>query len=187
MTTDRLVARIGKPHGLRGEVTVRAHTDDPAGRFVPGTVFGTEAEAGTGVPRSLTLAAARLHRAIWLLQFEEIPDRTGAESLRGTTLHLTADDVADDADGDDADDDDDADSWYEDELVGLSALDPEGVVLGTVTGLQSGAAQDLLVVRLADGVEAMVPFVAAIVPEVDPEGGRVVIDAPPGLLDLARG
>lgn len=178
MSTDRLVARIGKPHGLRGEVTVRAHTDDPAGRFVPGTVFATEATAGSGVPRALTLATARLHREIWLLCFEEIPDRTGAESLRGTTLHLPEDSL------DAAEDDED--SWYEEELVGLAALDPAGERLGEVSALHTRAAQDLLVVRLDDGAEAMVPFVAAIVTEVDVDGGRVVIDAPPGLLDLAR-
>ena len=57
-TDSLLVARIGKPHGLRGEVTVQTHTDDPEGRYVPGTVFATEAATGTGVPRALTLASA---------------------------------------------------------------------------------------------------------------------------------
>jgi len=180
-SADRLVARIGKPHGLRGEVTVRVHTDDPEARFVPGTVFGTEAAPGTGVPKALTLAAARLHREIWLLRFEEIPDRTGAESLRGTTLHLAVDEVAEE----DADEEDE-NAWYEDELVGLTAVDPDGATVGTVTALHTGAAQDLLAIRLTDGVEALVPFVAAIVPVVDVGGGRVVVDAPPGLLDLAR-
>ena len=110
----RLVARIGKPHGIRGEVTVQAHTDTPEDRFVPGVTFVTEAAAGSGVPRALTIAAARLHREIWLLAFEEIPDRTGAESLRGTRLLLDEADLADAADDDD-------DGWYESELVGLSA------------------------------------------------------------------
>lgn len=178
MSTDRRIARIGKPHGLRGEVTVRAHTDDPAGRFTPGTVFATEAAPGSGVPRALTLTTARLHRDIWLLGFEEIPDRTGAESLRGTTLHLPEDSLETAKD--------DEDSWYEDELVGLTAYDPAGSRIGEVSGLHPGAAQDLLVVRLDDGAEAMVPFVSAIVTDVDVEGGRVVVDAPPGLLDLAR-
>lgn len=177
---DRLVARIGKPHGIRGEVTVQVHTDDPHDRFVPGAVFTTRAPAGSGVPRELTLTAARLHRDIWLLAFEEIPDRTGAESLRGTTLHLRADDAVDETDKVDEN------SWYEDELVGLTAVDPAGETIGAVSGLLTGAAQDLLVVTLQDGTEAMVPFVAAIVPEVDIEAGRVVIDAPPGLFDLAR-
>ena len=180
VSTDRLVARIGKPHGLNGEVTVQVHTDDPEARFVPGTVFATRAAPGTGVPRSLTLAAARLHREIWLLSFEQIPDRTGAESLRGTTLHLSDEDMAEAAV------DDDEDAWYEEELVGLTVLDPTGATVGTVNGLHTGAAQDLLVIRLPDGVEAMVPFVAEIVPEVDIDAGRIVIDPPPGLLDLAR-
>jgi 16S rRNA processing protein RimM len=179
VSTDRLVARIGRPHGLRGEVTVRAHTDDPQSRFTPGTVLATRAEAGSGVPRTLTVATARLHRETWLLGFEGIPDRTGAEGLRGTALHLLDE-------GAPSDPDPDEESWYEEELVGLTAYGPDGQPIGEVSGLVTGAAQDLLLVRLLDGVEAMVPFVAAIVTEVDPEAGRVVVDAPPGLLDLAR-
>lgn len=171
-----LVARIGKPHGLRGEVTVQTHTDDPERRYVPGTVFATEAAPGTGVPRELTLASARKHREVWLLGFEEIPDRTGAESLRDTRLLLDLDAVEEP--------DDEDDGWYEHDLVGLAVHDPSGSVLGEVTGLVIGAAQDLLEVRLTDGREALVPFVEAIVTEVDPEAGHVVVDAPAGLFDL---
>lgn len=170
-----LVARIGKPHGLHGEVTVQTHTDDPEARYVPGVAYETEAVAGSGVPKSLTLRSARLHQQTWLLGFEEIPDRTGAESLRGTRLFIDAEAAV-------AEDEDDA--WYEDELVGLAAVDPHGAVLGEVSGLRTGAVQDQLVLRLTDGSEALVPFVEAIVPEVDVEGGRVVVDAPPGLLEL---
>jgi 16S rRNA processing protein RimM len=175
---ELLVARIGKPHGLRGEVTVQVHTDDPEGRFVEGAEFRTEAAAGSGVPRRLTIASHRVHRGIWLLGFEQIPDRTGAESLRGTRLFVDADTAADDGD------DDDDEGWYEDDLVGLTVVDPSGATLGTVSGLLIGTAQDLLQVTLTDGTEALIPFVEAIVPEVDVEGGRVVIDPPPGLLDL---
>ena len=80
--------------------------------------------------------------------------------------------------------DPDAEAWSEDDLLGLQVRDPAGEVLGEVTGLEVGAAQDRLVLRLPDGREAHVPFVVALVPEVDVEGGRVVVDAPPGLLDL---
>lgn len=172
-----LVARIGKPHGLRGEVTVQVHTDDPERRLVPGARFATEAATGSGVPRELTVATTRVHRGIWLLGFDEVPDRTGAEGLRGTRLVLE--------DVDDAPAEVDDDAWYEADLVGLTAYDPSGEVLGEVSGLRTGP-QDQLVVRLADGHEALVPFVHAIVPVVDVEGGRVVVDAPPGLLDLGR-
>ncbi|GAA2732838.1 ribosome maturation factor RimM [Pedococcus aerophilus] len=177
-TDQLLVARIGKPHGLRGEVTVQAHTDDPERRFIPGVVFATEAPAGSGVPKALTLATARLHQKIWLLGFEQIPDRTGAEGLRGTRLFVTLGDVIDDVD-------DDEDGWYEDELVGLTVVDTDGATLGEVAGLETGVAQDLLVVTLTSGRQALVPFVDEIVPEVDVEARRVVIDPPPGLLELA--
>jgi 16S rRNA processing protein RimM len=79
---------------------------------------------------------------------------------------------------------DDEDVYTEEQLRGLSVVDPAGTVLGSVGGLEVGSAQDRLVVLLTDGREAQVPFVAALVPEVDLAGGRVVVDVPPGLLDL---
>lgn len=174
-TEPHVVARIGKPHALRGEVTVQLHTDDPESRFVPGAVFDTRAEVGSGVPRQLTLATARVHSGIWLLGFDGIPDRTGAESLRGTRLLLTEADVADEEDDD---------GWYEQDLVGLTARTPAGDAIGEVVALELGAAQDRLVLRRPNDEEARVPFVEAIVTEVDPAAGRLVVDAPPGLLDL---
>jgi 16S rRNA processing protein RimM len=174
-----VVARVGKAHSLRGEVTVQLHTDDPQGRFVPGARFRTEAEPGSGVPRELTLRSARLHNGTWLLAFEGIPDRTGAEGLRGTRLLVEASEAAAP--------DEDEDAWYEEELVGLRAVDRAGVELGTVSGLEHGPSQDLLVLRLPGGGSAWVPFVEAIVPEVDVPGGRVVLDPPEGLLDLNAG
>ena len=169
---DVVVARIGKPHGLRGEVTVQLHTDDPESRFAVGTVLATQATPGSGVPRALTIRSTRVHQGTWLLGFEDIPDRTGAESLRGTRLVAPAQ-ASDEGDG-----------WYEDELVGLTVVDHSGTRLGEVTGLEISPAQDLLVVRLDTGTEAYLPFVEAIVPEVDVEGGRVVVDPPDGLLEL---
>jgi 16S rRNA processing protein RimM len=176
-TDALLVARIGKPHGLHGEVTVQLHTDDPDARFATGAVLTTKAAPGSGVPRTLTVATTRVHRGIWLIGFEQIPDRTGAESLRGTQLFLDAADLT-------SDQDDDSEGWYEDELVGLAVVTTDGTVVGEVTALETRAVQDLIVVRLTGGGEALVPFVEAIVPEVDVEGGRVVIDPPAGLLDL---
>lgn len=164
-----VVARIGKAHGLRGEVTVQVLTGAADERFVPGASFVTEpAEAGPMVLRS-----ARDHNGVLLLGFEGTDDRSGAEELRG--IKLLADALEDDGD---------EDTWYERDLVGLKAVTVAGEEVGEVISLQPGAAQDLLVLRLTDGREALVPFVTAIVPEVDIEGGRVVLDPPPGLLDL---
>jgi len=155
---------------------VQLHTDEPERRLVVGTVIDTEATSGTGVPRALTVRSTRVHNGVWLVGFEEIPDRTGAESLRGTRLVVDAADVLPAADEDDV--------FTEEQLRGLAVVDPAGTVLGEVGGLELGAAQDRLVILLPDGREAQVPFVAALVPEVDLEAGRVVVDAPPGLLDL---
>ncbi len=176
MSPSTVIARIGKPHGLLGEVTVQLHTDEPERRLAVGTAIDTEAAPGTGVPRALTVRSTRVHNGVWLVAFEEIPDRTGAESLRGTRL------VVDRADALPADDEDDA--FTEEQLRGLTVVDPAGGVLGEVGGLELGAVQDRLVILLLDGREAQVPFVTALVPVVDLAGGRVVVDAPPGLLDL---
>ena len=166
-----VVARIGKAHGLRGEVTVQVLTGAADERFVPGATFVTEpVDAGP-----MVLRTARDHNGILLLGFAGTDDRSGAEALRG--IQLLADALEDDGD---------ENSWYERDLVGLKAVTVGGDEVGEVTALQSGAAQDLLVVRLTDGREALVPFVTAIVPEVDIEGGRVVLDPPPGLLDLDK-
>jgi 16S rRNA processing protein RimM len=171
-----LIARIGKPHGLHGEVTVQLHTDEPERRLAVGTAIDTEAGSGSGVPRVLTVRSTRVHNGTWLVAFEEVPDRTGAESLRGTRLVLDAAEALPTPD--------DEDVFSEEQLRGLTVVDPAGTVLGSVGGLELGAAQDRLVVLLPDGREAQVPFVVALVPEVDLAGGRVVVDAPPGLLDL---
>ena len=81
-----VVARIGKPHALRGEVTVQLHTDDPESRLVPGTVFDTRAQPGSGVPRQLTLATTRVHRGIWLLGFEGISSKPSSQIPRCTRV-----------------------------------------------------------------------------------------------------
>nr|WP_277626322.1 ribosome maturation factor RimM [Arsenicicoccus piscis] len=172
----RTVARIGKPHGLRGEVTVQLHTDDPQTRLADGAVLQTLSAPGSGVPRRLTIRSTRVHQGIWLVAFEEIPDRTGAGSLRGTRLQVEVEQEPEH----DADDD----GFYEHELVGLAVEDPAGAAVGEVIALHTRPAQDLLEVRRADGRTALVPFVEALVPVVDVDGGRVVVDAPAGLFDL---
>ncbi|GAA3693675.1 ribosome maturation factor RimM [Zhihengliuella alba] len=166
------VARIGKPHGIRGEVTVQITTDAPEDRFVPGRVFAVEPEQHG----PLTLTRARWNKEILLLTFEEVADRNRAEELRGARLFIEADEESDS---------EESDEWFAHELVGL-ALVVDGQRIGQVTGLRSGAVQDLLEVELDDGEEVLLPFVEEIVPEVDLEAGEVVATPPPGLLDVNR-
>jgi 16S rRNA processing protein RimM len=165
-----VVARIGRPHGVRGEVTVEVRTDDPDLRFVPGAVLRTDpAERGP-----LTLAGRRWHREVLLLAFDGVDSREEAEELRGTELLY---DVAD------LPPLEDPDSYYDHQLVGLAARLTDGAPLGEVAAVRHEGTE-LLVVRRPDGDEVLVPFVAAIVPTVDLAGGFVVVDPPEGLLEL---
>lgn len=163
------VARIGKPHGIRGEVTVQVLTDVPEERFVPGAEFVVEPEK----LGPLTVESARWNKDILLLAFEEVPDRNRAEELRGARLYIDTDEVADD----------DEDAWYEHQLVGLSVRVGEETV-GTVAALNTLPAQDLLVVEGRDGQEILVPFVEQIVPEVNIEAGYIRLTPPDGLFEL---
>lgn len=165
---QRVVARIGRAHGLRGEVTAQVRTDSPDERFVAGAVFVTEPPSAG----PLTLECARDHSGVLLLRFVGVTSREDAEALRNTELLV---DVVASAE---------PDAWYEHELVGLRAVHVNGSVLGEVIRLDAGAAQDLLVVRPSGGpAEVLVPFVRALVPEVDVAGGQVVLDPPGGMFD----
>jgi 16S rRNA processing protein RimM len=168
-----VVGRIGKAHGIRGEVTVEVRTDEPDRRFALGTTVRVERPGGGAAPwPALTVATSRWHQATLLLRFEEISDRTAAESARGLMLHATV--AADESP-------DDPEEFYDHQLVGLAAEDVDGAALGEVTAVLHGA-QDLLQVHTPDGRDALVPFVAALVPEVDLAGGRVVVADRPGLV-----
>jgi 16S rRNA processing protein RimM len=121
----------------------------------------------------VTVESARWHSSRLLVRLAEIPDRNAAEAARGILLHATipADAVPDDPD-----------EFYDHQLIGLAAYDVSGAALGEVTGLVHGGAQDLLTVRTPDGRDALVPFVKALVPEVDLAARRVVIADRPGLV-----
>ncbi|GAB2450178.1 ribosome maturation factor RimM [Nocardioides hungaricus] len=173
-TIEVLVGRIGKPHGIRGDVTVDVRTDEPERRFAPGSVLRVEPPRGSRTPhRTLTVASSRWHTSVLLVRFEELSDRTAAEAARGILLHA---DIPADVSPEDPDE------YYDHQLVGLAAYGVDGTALGEVSGLVHGGAQDLLVIRTPDRREALVPFVRALVPEVDVTGGRVVIADRPGLV-----
>ena len=170
------LAVIGPAHALKGEVRLEIRTDDPEGRLAPGTTVPTEpAQAGP-----LTVSRLRLDGSRWFAVFEQARDRTAAEALRGVRLLVETDDDAPDGEGS-ADSEKAEESWYRHELVGLRALSVSGEELGEVTDLEPGVAQDRLVVTTPEGDDVAVPFVAALVPAVDPESGTVTLDPPGGL------
>lgn len=180
-----VVGLIARPHGVRGEVVVEVTTDEPGDRFRPGVALATDpAEAGP-----LTIEAVRPHQGRLIIAFEGSLDRQQADLLRGVKLCVDSDEVSPSGD---------PDEFNDFELIGLAAIDADGRRLGEVIRVNHGPGADLLVVRLGSGDQspaggrsdqlrgrdALVPFVKAIVPEVDVPGGRLVITPPEGLFDL---
>ncbi len=167
-----VVGRIGRAHGIKGEVTVDVRTDEPEARLAPGAVLATDPEA-TG---PLTIRTGRVHSGRLLLTFDGVEDRSAAEALRGTLLLVEVDPAVGP---------EDEDEWYDHQLVGLAVVLRDGSALGEVREVLHLPGHDVLAVDRTGGGEVLVPFVAEIVPEVDVAGNRLVVEPPPGLLDDA--
>lgn len=187
-----VVGQIGKPHGIRGEVSVAVRTDEPEERFVAGSAFTTEVprnrRVSTGpatatpapgapykVPAELVIESVRWHQGRAIVQFEGVHDRNVAEALRGVLLQVDSAGLTPP---------DDPDEFRDHQLVGLRVESLDGSALGTVERIDHAAASDLIVLKKAAGGTALIPFVSQIVPTVDLGGGRILVDLPEGLLDL---
>lgn len=165
-----VVARIGRAHGIKGEVTVEVRTDEPELRLGPGAVLATE-PASTG---PLTIETGRVHSGRLLLRFAGVGDRTAAEALRNTLLI---------AEVDPEDMPEDPDEYYDHQLMDLDVVLADGTEIGRITEITHLPSQDLFIVERPDGTEVMIPFVEEIVTEIDLMEQRAVIDPPPGLID----
>lgn len=164
-----VVGRIGHAHGVKGEVSVEVRTDDPDRRYADGSVLATDPpERGP-----LTVESVRAHHGRLLVRFAGVEDRNAAEALRNTLLVVDSADAGDAGDGE----------YWDHELLGLTAVTTGGTKLGPVTDVVHVPGSPLLAIDV-NGREVLVPFVEAIVPEVDVAGGRLVVDPPEGLLDL---
>ena len=165
-----VVARIGRAHGIKGEVAVEVRTDEPELRLGPGAVLATDpAAAGP-----LTIETGRVHSGRLLLRFAGVHDRTGAEALRNTILI---------ADVDPDERPEDEDEYYDHQLIDLDVVTEGGEEVGRIAAISHLPTQDLFVVERPDGSEVYVPFVAEIVTAIDLDEQRAVIDPPPGLID----
>ncbi|THA28771.1 ribosome maturation factor RimM [Streptomyces sp. A1277] len=168
-----VVARIGRAHGIKGEVTVEVRTDEPELRLAPGAVLATE-PATTG---PLTIETGRVHSGRLLLRFAGVKDRTAAEALRNTLLI---------ADVDPAELPEDPEEFYDHQLMDLDVVLADGTEIGRITEITHLPSQDLFIVERPDGSEVMIPFVEEIVTEIDLEEQRAVITPPPGLIDASQ-
>ncbi len=162
------VGRIGRAHGIRGEVTVTPFTDDPAARFAVGSTLQTDST----VRPSLTVSGSRQSGPVQVVGFAGIVDRNTAETLRGVHLLVDAESLPEPEDDDE---------FYDHQLIGLAVHNPAGELLGEVVDVMHPPAAPVLVVNRPDGSEELVPFVRAIVPEVDLAARRLVVDPPEGM------
>ncbi|WP_345802808.1 ribosome maturation factor RimM [Microbacterium sp. AZCO] len=178
------VGRLVKAHGLKGAIKLELYTDDPDGRFVPGATFTLQVpESSPWHGKPLTVREFKWMNSHPVAFFEGVDDRNAAEELIRAILWI-------DEDAQSAAAEDDA--WYDHQLVGLEVVRDDTVV-GRVIRVDHFPAQDLLIV-LADSLdetgeprEVLVPFVKAIVPEVDIAAGRVVVTPPAGLFEELAG
>jgi 16S rRNA processing protein RimM len=170
--TQLRVGRLTKAHGLKGAIKLELYTDDPDRRFVPGAEFSLQVpDSSPWHGKHLTLRELRWYNGHPVGFFEGVDDRTAAEGLAKAILwveHVDQEAAEPDA-------------WYDHQLVGLAVL-RDGEKVGEVTHVDHLPAQDLLIVR-SRGREVMVPFVSAIVPEVDLEAGTVTVTPPAGLFE----
>lgn len=171
--TQLRVGRLTKAHGLKGAIKVELYTDEPEKRFVPGAVFSLQVPVESPWHgKSLTLTELRWYNASPVAFFADVPDRSTAETLIKAILWVEHDSSVLP---------DDPEAWYDHQLTGLRAV-RDGVDVGTIARVEHFPAQDLLVVKTVNG-EVMVPFVKAIVPEVNVKTGIVTLTPPMGLFE----
>lgn len=162
------VGYVRRAHGLRGDVIVRSLSDD-ADRFAVGAEFLTDEDS----PRVMSVAEIRAHADGVLLRFKQVSNRNAADAMRGVTLTIGADERRQL----------EADEFWPEDLEGLAVVNVQGASLGAIASVTMGGAQDRLVVTTPEGASVEVPFVAAIVTDVDIDSGQVRMDPPPGLFD----
>jgi 16S rRNA processing protein RimM len=164
-----VVGRLGRPHGVKGEINVEVLTDNPEKRFSVGSKLIIQNKN-----KELTVKTMRLHTKKLLVFFEEIPDRNLAEEHKGSYLTVELDESEIPQDGDE---------FYDEQLIGLTAINNSNSPLGVVVDVIHGTAQDLLVIKTPDKKDVLVPFVDEIVPTIDLAKKQILITPPKGLFD----
>jgi len=167
-----LVGWIVKPHGIRGEVGVKSLTERPALRFQPGS------ELYLGPDQSklqkAVIGSVRPFKQGYIVAFDNIEDRNGAERIRGWDIYIRRQDAVQPGE----------DAYYHHELIGLTIEDESGDELGRVCAVLETEAYDLLEVEREDGGNFYVPLLDEFIHEVNPGAGRIRASLPDGLMDV---
>jgi 16S rRNA processing protein RimM len=145
-------------HGVRGAVRVRTYTERPEDVAAYGPLADETGE------RTFRVEFVRATKGGAVIRIGEVADRDSAEALRGTQLFIARDALPPPEPGE----------YYHADLIGLAVLEENGTPAGTVSGVFSFGAGDLLEID-RDGSRLLVPFTRAAVPVVDLETGRIVL------------
>jgi 16S rRNA processing protein RimM len=165
-----IVGRIGRAHGIKGEVGMIVRTDDPDLRFADGAKLVTTSNP----PRTLTVESSRWHSGRLLVKFAEMPDRTAAEQVCNLFVQSEVDED---------ERPEDPEEYYDRDLIGLAVRTTDGADVGEVVDVVHLPSQDLLEIRRTAGNVVLVPLVEELVPELDVDKRYVVVADRPGLLD----
>ena len=160
-----IVGRVGKPHGVRGEVRVTIHTDEPE-RFT----WLEEAHVGIDRPYPLAIESARFHKNWVLLKFDGYDNRDAVEKLRGEWLQVRLEDAIELEDGE----------LFLYQLIGLEMVTTEGKLIGNVKEIIETGANNVFVVKGTAG-EKLIPDIDDVVNDIDLAAGQITVTLIPGL------
>jgi 16S rRNA processing protein RimM len=163
-----LLGVVAAPHGVRGLVRIRSYTEDPMAIAAYGPLSDE-----TGRKQYRVEALSTVKDAV-LARIEGVADRTAAEAVRGLRLYVERERLPAT----------DEQEWYEADIVGLAAVGRDGRDWGKVIAFHDFGAGRAMEISggSASRSSVMLPFTAEAVPEIDVEGGRIVVDPPAGLL-----
>ena len=157
-----LVGKFGAPHGVRGEVRLKSHTEDPE------AIAGYET-LSTGDGRKVTILSLRPQKAMLVARLEGCDSREAAEKLNGQELFINRSELPET---------EDEDEFYLTDLIGLAVRDAAGAVIGKVVTVENFGAGDILEIKPVGGAAFMVAFTKESVPEIDLEAGYLVLVRP---------
>lgn len=165
-----VLGRLTRPHSIRGEIRVDYYADSP--RLLEKSLW---LRAGDGPGRPVRVASWRTWRDQIIIRLEGVDDRSAAELLRGQELLIDASLLPETA----------PDEPYLHDILGLPVLlAATGEPVGVLEDVLYPAGQEVWSIRASEGHEILFPAVPEFVDDIDPEGGRILITPPEGLLEL---
>jgi len=162
MAAPICVARIGAAHGVRGAVKLWTFTEDPLAVQSYGPLMTRDGA------RSFEIANVRAAKDHLVATFKGVATRNDAEKLNGIELYIPREKLPETDDGE----------YYYADLIGLAAVDAANEPIGRVIAIHNFGAGDIIEIAPPKGATMLLPFTNAVVPTVDIEGGRVVIELP---------